>query len=104
MTRLNAPTEKTKMCLACDRTYTADLLICPFDSTPLVPLPEEDELIGSTLDDRLLVNEKLWRDSHGHVFLATDTVENRQLNLKIWQADNAIESDDMFRSQAYAVS
>jgi serine/threonine protein kinase len=96
----------SKMCLACNREFQADIAKCPHDGTALISLKQEDEWIGATIGDRYEVVELLGKGGMGVVYLARQKMMDRYVAIKMLQAQ--LTQDEIsvkrFQQEAKAAS
>ena len=60
-----------KQCPACEREFKDQLHFCPFDGLALVLQPDNDKLIGTILDNKYRIDEKIGEGGMGRVYRAT---------------------------------
>ena len=57
-----------KQCPTCENEYKDQLLYCPFDGEHLMVKPEEDRLLGTILDNKYRIDEKIGQGGMGKVY------------------------------------
>jgi serine/threonine-protein kinase len=72
-----------KICPLCDRTYEDEHIFCAADGTALRSVDRPDDLIGSVVDDRYLVQSLLGEGGMGRVYLAQHVHLPRRVALKV---------------------
>src|SRR6516164_5459783 len=73
---------KNKSCITCSNKFGGDLTLCPHDGTRLVSLNEEN-LVGTVLDDRYEMQEVLGGGGMGLVYKARHRLMNRTVAIKV---------------------
>lgn len=76
-----------KLCPRCDREFEGEVDRCPDDGGDLVPLRQNDELVGRTIDGRFDVRKLLGRGGMGAVYLAHQRSVDRLVALKVLRRD-----------------
>lgn len=93
-----------RFCPTCGGEYDADRENCPEDGTTLRDLDivdgEDAYLVGETLDDRFLLQEKFGEGAMGFVYLADQLSIDRQVAIKVLKpqiADNEVVIKRFYR-------
>jgi serine/threonine protein kinase len=96
---------KNKSCITCSNKFGGDLTLCPHDGTRLVSLNEEN-LVGTVLDDRYEMQEVLGGGGMGLVYKARHRLMNRTVAIKVLHKHMVSSPDALkrFRLEAEAVS
>lgn len=95
-----------KMCLACNREFSDDLLVCPSDNTTLITLKKNDEWLGQTLADSYQIAEMIGKGGMGVVYLGRHARMDRLVAIKMLQAELAQDDASVkrFEQEAKAAS
>lgn len=95
-----------KQCLTCGREFKDQLLYCPFDGKILILRTEADDLVGSVLDDKYRLEEKIGEGAMGRVYRATHVFMYHNVAVKILRQH--LSSDhvalERFRREARAAA
>jgi serine/threonine-protein kinase len=95
-----------KQCPSCNKILKDSLLFCPYDGDSLVQRQEEDKLIGTVLDDKYRLEEKVGQGGMGKVYRATHIQMDHTVAVKI--LDPHLSSDrravERFRQEAHAAA
>jgi serine/threonine-protein kinase len=94
-----------KVCLSCAKEYAPDMIICPDDDTLLTPILT-DTLIGTVLEDKYEIQEKLGTGGMGLVYKAKHLLMKRLVAIKLMlpqYASNAVALK-RFQHEAQAAS
>ncbi|HWP44335.1 MAG TPA: serine/threonine-protein kinase, partial [Blastocatellia bacterium] len=95
-----------KQCPSCNKLLKDSLLFCPYDGGLLVNKQEEDKLIGTVLDDKYRLEEKIGAGGMGKVYRATHIQMDHTVAIKI--LDPRLSSDhralERFRQEAHAAA
>jgi eukaryotic-like serine/threonine-protein kinase len=95
---------KMKQCPACHKELNEHLQFCPYDGQPLIMKVRPDSLIGTTLDGKFVLEEKIGEGGMGKVYRATHLRMKHTVALKILHPD--LSSDEIalerFRREAQA--
>ncbi|MCI0490318.1 MAG: bifunctional serine/threonine-protein kinase/formylglycine-generating enzyme family protein [Blastocatellia bacterium] len=95
-----------KQCPTCEKDYKDHLLFCPFDGQPLVQKPEPDPLIGTVLDHKYRIEERIGQGGMSKVYRATHIYMDHRVAVKTLQAE--LSSNQMalerFRREARAAA
>lgn len=84
-------------CLACRRTYPSGATVCPLDGTLLNPVPLNLPKVGSLLDGRYLVLEKLGQGGMGAIFRSLDLKRETRVALKVLRPELLSRRDSVRR-------
>jgi eukaryotic-like serine/threonine-protein kinase len=95
-----------KQCPACDREFKEQLHFCPFDGLALILQSQHDKLIGTILDNKYRIEEKIGQGGMGKVYRATHihmdhTVAVKVLHSQLSSDETALER---FRREARAAA
>ena len=95
-----------KQCPTCQNEYKDQLLYCPFDGEHLLVKPEEDRLIGSILDNKYRIDEKIGQGGMGKVYRATHIHMDTVVAVKVLHAELASDhiALERFRREARAAA
>ncbi|HEY7543858.1 MAG TPA: bifunctional serine/threonine-protein kinase/formylglycine-generating enzyme family protein [Blastocatellia bacterium] len=95
-----------KQCLTCNKEFKDEVLYCPFDGTLLVSRGEPDKLLGTTLDHKFRLDEKVGEGGMGKVYRATHVYLNQTVAVKVLH--HHLSSDEIalerFRREARAAA
>ena len=91
-----------RYCPACGTRVEDHVGFCPNDGTPTEVLPAAapvggDPLLGRVVDGRYRIEEQVGEGGMGVVYLATHTVLNKKLALKVLRGDMAKDQDTVQR-------
>lgn len=86
-------------CPVCQREWESKLLFCPHDGQPL-----QDEFIGTLLDDKYRIDEKIGEGGMGKVYKATHTLMGATVAIKVLRSDFSSDTVERFRREAMAAS
>jgi len=93
-----------KQCPACHKELNEHLQFCPYDGQPLITKVRRDSLIGTTLDGKFVLEEKIGEGGMGKVYRATHLRMKHTVALKILHPE--LSSDEIalerFRREAQA--
>jgi serine/threonine protein kinase len=94
---------KMKRCPVCQKELDEHLLFCPFDGQSLLP---QDKLIGTTIDGKFILKEKIGEGGMGKVYRAIHLKMKHTVALKILHPE--LSSDEIalerFRREAQAAA
>ncbi|MEW6208312.1 MAG: bifunctional serine/threonine-protein kinase/formylglycine-generating enzyme family protein [Acidobacteriota bacterium] len=95
-----------KQCLTCKKEFKDEVLYCPFDGTLLTASREPDKLVGTTLDHKFRLDEKVGEGGMGKVYRATHVYLNQTVAVKVLH--HHLSSDEValerFRREARAAA
>ncbi|MEW6212292.1 MAG: SUMF1/EgtB/PvdO family nonheme iron enzyme [Acidobacteriota bacterium] len=93
-------------CSACQREWESHLLFCPHDGQPLLPVNKQDEFIGTLLDDKYRIEEKIGEGGMGKVYKATHTLMGSTVAIKVLHTHSSSDllTTERFRREAMAAS
>ncbi|MEW6207417.1 MAG: bifunctional serine/threonine-protein kinase/formylglycine-generating enzyme family protein [Acidobacteriota bacterium] len=95
-----------KQCLTCGREFKDQLLYCPFDGKILILKTEPDDLVGTVLDDKYRLEEKIGEGAMGRVYRATHVFMYHNVAVKVLRRH--LSSDhialERFRREARAAA
>lgn len=95
-----------KQCLTCNKEFKDEVLYCPFDGALLVTSREPDKLLGTTLDHKFRLDEKVGEGGMGKVYRATHVYLNQTVAVKVLHPH--LSSDEValerFRREARAAA
>ena len=83
-----------KQCPTCDRRFSGDAAFCPFDGVPLgsaVGDPKPDGLLGTVIDRRYRILERLGEGGMGRVYKVNHLAIDRAFAMKVLRADLACD-------------
>ena len=91
-----------RYCPVCGTRAEDHVSFCPHDGTPTEVLPEAapqgaDPLLGRVVDGRYRVEQQIGEGGMGIVYMATHTVLNKKLALKVLRADMSRDQDTVQR-------
>src|SRR5437868_5646953 len=94
-----------KICPNCRRHFDDDERTCPFDDSLLAPLLP-DELIGTLIDGKFEVGERISSGGWGSVYLAHHLGFDKVVALKVLHGEYAADLDRVarFQREAQAIS
>src|SRR5262249_8061551 len=72
-----------KECPTCKREFKDHLIFCPFDGQELTEKIQLDKLIGVTIDDKYLIEEKVGHGGMGTVYKATHVHIGNTVAIKV---------------------
>ena len=95
-----------KQCPTCQNEYKDQLLYCPFDGEQLLVKPEEDRLLGTVLDNKYRIDEKIGQGGMGKVYRATHIHMDTVVAVKVLHAELASDhiALERFRREARAAA
>jgi len=95
-----------KQCPACKREMKEHLLFCPFDGQALVSTPAQDHFLGSILDDKYRIEEKIGEGGMGKVYRAVHIHMDNTVAIKILHPHMASDATalERFRREARAAA
>ena len=95
-----------KRCPTCENEYKDQLLYCPFDGGHLIVIPEEDTLIGTILDNKYRIDEKIGQGGMGKVYRATHIHMDALVAVKVLHTELAADyiALERFRREARAAA
>ncbi len=95
-----------KQCPACKREMKEHLLFCPFDGQALVSTPAQDHFVGSTLDEKYRIEEKIGEGGMGKVYRAVHIHMDNTVAIKILHPHMASDATalERFRREARAAA
>lgn len=95
-----------KQCPACKREMKEHLLFCPFDGEALVSTPAQDRFLGSLLDDKYRIEEKIGEGGMGKVYRAVHIHMDNTVAIKILHPHMASDATalERFRREARAAA
>ena len=95
-----------KRCPTCENEYKDQLLYCPFDGEHLIVIAEEDTLIGTILDNKYRIDEKIGQGGMGKVYRATHVHMDTVVAVKVLHAELAADhiALERFRREARAAA
>ncbi len=95
-----------KQCLTCGREFKDQLLYCPFDGKILILKTEADDMVGTVLDDKYRLEEKIGEGAMGRVYRATHVFMYHNVAVKVLRRH--LSSDhvalERFRREARAAA
>lgn len=95
-----------KRCPTCENEYKDQLLYCPFDGEHLIVIAEEDRLIGTVLDNKYRLDEKIGQGGMGKVYRATHVHMDTVVAVKVLHTELASDhiALERFRREARAAA
>ena len=95
-----------KRCPTCENEYKDQLLYCPFDGEVLFVIAEKDTLIGTILDNKYRVDEKIGQGGMGKVYRATHIHMDTVVAVKVLHTELASDhiALERFRREARAAA
>lgn len=95
-----------KQCPTCKREMKEHLLFCPFDGQALVSTPAQDHFVGSTLDEKYRIEEKIGEGGMGKVYRAVHIHMDNTVAIKILHPHLASDTTalERFRREARAAA
>jgi serine/threonine-protein kinase len=95
-----------KQCPACQNEYKDQLLYCPFDGEHLLVKPEQDRLLGTVLDNKYRIDEKIGQGGMGKVYRATHIHMDTLVAVKVLHTELASDhiALERFRREARAAA
>ncbi|HJQ71133.1 MAG TPA: bifunctional serine/threonine-protein kinase/formylglycine-generating enzyme family protein [Blastocatellia bacterium] len=95
-----------KRCPTCENEYKDQLLYCPFDGEHLIVIAEEDRLIGTILDNKYRIDEKIGQGGMGKVYRATHIHMDSVVAVKVLHTELAADhiALERFRREARAAA
>ena len=95
-----------KQCPTCQNEYKDQLLYCPFDGEHLLVKPEEDRLLGTVLDNKYRIDEKIGQGGMGKVYRATHIHMDTVVAVKVLHTELASDhiALERFRREARAAA
>ncbi|MCX7958682.1 MAG: serine/threonine protein kinase, partial [Deltaproteobacteria bacterium] len=85
-----------KHCPKCNRKFDNSEKVCPFDNLPLAET-SEDSLVGTILDNRYRVTDKIGEGGMGKVYKAEHTILGKPFALKVLNPELAKREDSLKR-------
>lgn len=85
-----------KRCPKCNRTFEENIGYCPFDNIPLADT-EKDLMIGTVLDKRYKIIDKIGQGGMGKVYKAEHIILEKIFALKVLNPDLAKREDSIKR-------
>src|SRR5262244_2857023 len=91
-----------KQCPRCKRTLKDDLTFCPYDGEQLNASDASDEFVGTLLDDKYRLDEKVGEGGMGTVYRATHIQMENTVAVKILHPHLASDQNSVerFRREA----
>jgi serine/threonine protein kinase/formylglycine-generating enzyme required for sulfatase activity len=95
-----------KQCPACESEFKEQLHFCPFDGQALILLSPKDKLIGTILDNKYRIEEKIGEGGMGKVYRATHVHMDHTVAVKILHSHLASDQTalERFRREARAAA
>ncbi|HJQ71136.1 MAG TPA: bifunctional serine/threonine-protein kinase/formylglycine-generating enzyme family protein [Blastocatellia bacterium] len=95
-----------KQCPACKREMKEHLLFCPFDGQALISSPVQDHFVGTILDDKYRIEEKIGEGGMGKVYRAVHIHMDNTVAIKILHPHLASDTTalERFRREARAAA
>lgn len=87
----------SKICPACQSSYDAEELFCPTDGSTLRAVAPADDLVGTVIADRYLVEERIGAGGMGQVYLARHVRLPQQWAIKVLHRSLAGDPDALAR-------
>jgi serine/threonine-protein kinase len=95
-----------KQCPSCNKVLKDTLLFCPYDGESLIIKKDEDKLVGTIIDDKYRLEEKIGAGGMGKVYRATHIQMDHTVAIKV--LDPQLSSDrralERFRQEAHAAA
>lgn len=85
--------DHTMSCPACSATYPPDTRFCPLDGSILRPIATDGDLVGTILDERYCLLEKLGQGGMGEVYLGEHVLTRRRCAVKVVSRTLAADPD-----------
>ncbi len=91
-----------RICPQCGTRFEESLQFCPHDGSPTYeaqdpPRADEDPLLGRVVDGRYRVEKRIGEGGMGVVYLATHTVLQKKLALKVLRGDGSKDAETVQR-------
>ncbi len=95
-----------KRCPTCENEYKDQILYCPFDGEHLIVIAEEDTLLGTILDNKYRIDEKIGQGGMGKVYRATHIHMDAVVAVKVLHSELASDhiALERFRREARAAA
>src|SRR5687767_12193163 len=95
-----------KQCPTCKREMKEHLLFCPFDGQALISTPAQDHFVGSMLDEKYRIEEKIGEGGMGKVYRAVHIHMDNTVAIKILHPHLASDTTalERFRREARAAA
>src|ERR1051325_4737443 len=95
-----------KQCPICKREMKEQLLFCPFDGHALQIIVEKDKFVGTILDEKYRLDEKIGEGGMGRVYKATHVHMDSTVAVKILHSHLAFDemAVERFRREARAAA
>lgn len=95
-----------KQCPACEREFKDQMHFCPFDGLALVLQSDNDKLIGTILDNKYRIEEKIGEGGMGRVYRATHIHMDHTVAVKILHSHLSSDQTalERFRREARAAA
>jgi serine/threonine-protein kinase len=95
-----------KQCPDCQKEFKEHLLFCPFDGHALASKSEPDRIIGTILDNKYRIEEKIGQGGMGKVYRATHIHMDHTVAIKVLHSELSSDQIAMerFRREARAAA